>query len=285
MSSPENTWGALKSSNIGFTVGLIVDTAAIVGGIITGISWFQGLITDRLAVLLAGFAFLLILIHIEIQLWLLQRLVRDESPRVKHDLLEKKYHLHFKDWKSVIDLKPEEVDAIKLRLMDGVQHKVYAIHRVEDFLPLPQQRQDDKNYFEKNRDAFKRIRDNHRDPGDRSEYTIHRIFIVSKEGLKVPGRGQKIRERIQKHCDEGFDVRVAFTEELKAVPAWEFAIYDEEIVLRLEFNNETNDYGVGSVYSDKFQVDDRYPKLYEVIEAQSSKPDEDFWKEHLAPST
>jgi hypothetical protein len=281
MSSPNSDWEKIKSA-----LGFVVNVAAALGIISTGLFWLKGLIDAKMAAFLAALAFLFVLIAIEMRLRQLQTAMKTQSSRSNHVMLQNKYHVSFREEQSVIDLAPEEVDVYKLRLMRGVQKKVYAIHRIETFLPLPMEKGDDKNYFKENKDALARIIKNHEDPNWNrdSEYTIHRIFIVSKEALKDAVRGQEIKTKIQLHCDEKFDVRVAFKEDLKTVPPWEFAIYDEEVALRLGFDIEEEGYGDGTVYRDDFQVHDRFPKLYEVVKSQSSRPDENFWQEHLAPS-
>jgi hypothetical protein len=184
-----------------------------------------------------------------------------------HENLREKYNLK-KDWHPVIDFTSAEVDAVKLELMNKVEDRVSAIHWVESPLPLPLEKADDQNYFDSNKGALERIRSKHHNPTERQDYSIHRIFIVTKTELADLARRSKIMEKIHEHHEAKFDIRIAFKEDLKEVPRWEFAIFDDEIALRLSLDKDNRDYGEGSIYIDEHMVH-KYRERFNTIRAKS----------------
>ena len=82
------------------------------------------------------------------------------------------------------------------------------------------------------------------------------------------------------HCEAGFDIRIAFKEDLREVPDWEFGIYDDEIALRLSLDKDNQGYGVGTIYSDRIMVQ-AYQERFDIIKAKSYKADKNFWNRYL----
>ena len=196
----------------------------------------------------------------------------------KYEKMKAKYKdVTFKDVNSINEFTPAEANAVKIGLIKGVQHYVYAIHRVEAFLPLPMDPQDDRNYFNANRRALDNIKYNHPADSDREEYNIHRIFVVSREALEDADRVSKLKSKVREHNDARFDIRMVLKEELEEQPPYEFAIYDNEIALRLGINQLEKRYGEGIVYFDDAVWRDVYSRRYKAIEAESCKPEE-FWE-------
>lgn len=196
----------------------------------------------------------------------------------KFERLKNKYKdVSFKSMNSTSEFTSSEANAVKIGLMRGVQHSVYAIYRVEAYLPLPMSTHDDQIYFEANKQALLRIKKNHLSENDRRKYNIHRIFIMSRDTLEDPDRVREIKEKLQEQSNAGFDVLIALKEELLEPPTYEFAIYDYEIVLRLNIDQVGRRYGEGIVYFDDAVLRDVYSRIYKDIEAESSAPEE-FWK-------
>ena len=64
------------------------------------------------------------------------------------------------------------------------------------------------------------------------------------------------------------------------MPDWEFAIYDDEVALRLNLDKEKHSYGKGGIYSDHAMVS-HHQERYRVINAWGHKPSEEFWKKYI----
>jgi len=196
----------------------------------------------------------------------------------KFERMQKKYSwIHFKEARSINEFSVRETNKVKLGLMKGVEKCVYAIHRIETYLPLDAE--DETNYFEDNKKALERIRKTYDSPGDSHDHNIHRIFIISKEALEDPSMQGRIRSKIEDHCKAEMDIKVVLKDNLIEVPAFEFAIYDREIALKLVINQHSRSYGEGIIYFNDAVVNDVYQERYKDIEAQSLKA-EDFWKKY-----
>lgn len=194
--------------------------------------------------------------------------------------LQSKYKaMSFRDPRSTQDFSRSEVPRLKIDLMKGVQHSVYAIYQIEPYLPLPQELPDGENYFEENKRALERIRNNHPLSTDGNEYTIHRIFIVSSEALSDPKRMEQIKASIDAHCRAGFSIRIALKEDLEELILYEIAIFDDEIALRISIDHHEKRYGEGVVYFDDAVIRDVYLRRYREIAAQSYLPKE-FWDKY-----
>jgi hypothetical protein len=179
---------------------------------------------------------------------------------------------------SINEFTAAETKAVKLGLMKGVQDSVHGMYLVEPYLPMPQSVQDDVNYFEENKNAYLRIEENHPNKNDLEENNIHRIFIISSEFLEDDaGKVDQIKTIIAEHKERKFDVKVVLKEDLKELPTFEFAIYDNEIVLRLSIDHKLKDFGDGIVFFDDAVLRDVYRRRYKDIEAEGCIPSE-FWE-------
>lgn len=203
----------------------------------------------------------------------------EDDAREKFERMQQKYSwIHFKEARSINEFSLRESNKVKIGFMKGVQNCVYAIHRIETYLSLDPE--DETNYFEDNKKALERIRSQYDSPSDSHDHNIHRIFIISREALDDPTLQGQIKSKIEAHCKEDMDIKVVLKENLIEVPAFEFAIYDNEIVLKLIINQHARCYGEGTVYFNEAVVNDVYKERYKEIEAQSIKA-EDFWKKYL----
>jgi hypothetical protein len=211
----------------------------------------------------------------------IKKLIKQEEEDKLKSLREKYHRVHFKALSSTNEFNKSETSAVKLGLVKGVQHSIRTISRIgpaeTDHLPMANQ--EGKNYFEESKEALQRIRNNHPLSTEAKEYTVHRVFIIFKERLNKPDELSKVKACIQEYCDTGFDVRIALQEELKEHQGYTFAIYDDEIVLRLSYDRHSQEPGEGIVYFSDAVVNDVYKQRYKEIEAQSYRPD-DFWKKH-----
>ena len=197
----------------------------------------------------------------------------------KYERMKKKYsYVPFNNsMQSTNEFPASETHAVKIGLMKGVVKSVYAIYRVETYLPLPMYPTDDQNYFQENIHARRRIRKDYSDDFEAPEFNIHRIFVIASEFLQDPDRVRVLQGIIGRQQDEKFDVRIALKEDLVELPAFEFAIYDNEIALRLGINQAQKCYAEGIVYFDDAVWRDVYIRRYKAIESQSCSPAL-FWK-------
>lgn len=203
--------------------------------------------------------------------------------RDKFERMQQKYNwINFKAARSINEFSAKEMNKVKIGLMKGVNDCVYAIHRIETYLKL--EPEDETNYFEDNKKALERIRIHHTNPGDNHDHNIHRIFIISLEALNDETLRSQIQLKIDAHCNANMDIKVVLKENLIEVPAFEFAIYDNEIALKLIVNQHGQSYGEGTVYFNEAVIKDVYKERYKEIEAQSLKA-EDFWKKYMVKAS
>jgi hypothetical protein len=266
-------------------LGVLGSLVSIGQGVNSVIQYLQGKIDQQH--LLYWLAFSILLLFFTFQIIYLAKLEKlltsiklpKSGYQDKYEKLKEKYKdVHFKDVRSTNEFNVAESKTVKIGLMKGVQHSVYAIQRIEKYLPLPIDSQDDSIYFQANKDALERIRINHPSPSDAREFTIHRIFVIAKEAFEEDEIRDKTKRIIKEHCDEArFDVKVVFKEDLEEQPAYEFAVYDDEVSLRLSINQQSEKYSDGVVYFDDAVWRDIYKERYKEIETQSYTPKE-FWE-------
>lgn len=283
--------GNLTMSGLKTPLAVVADILGIGTVVMAIVLYLQGTIGIHFVIFLSVFGLFLTIIFMEARvisgnLQSIKEKIDTMQPiqqgyEEKFEKMKEKYkQVEFKAVNSINEFTANEANAVKIGLIRGVQHSVYAIYRVETYLPLPMDPLDDKNYFKANKKALDRIRKNHPSHTEVREYTIHRIFVIAREVLDDPDKVERIRSKVEEHCKAGFNVRIALKEDLGEPPAYEFAIYDKEICLRLGVNQPDRRYGEGTVYFDDAVLRDVYMRRYRDIEAESDKP-EDFWSKDL----
>jgi hypothetical protein len=266
--------GAERYLHIAASIGTLATiVASIIASIILSIKGLIGM--EGLIFLLGDSILLLLLFVLFYSLAQLRKQINSiEFPKEKFDRIKTKYDIELKPMLIQEYSDDKGIHRVKIGLIKGVQHNVYATYTIDIDSHLPSEEVDERNYFDGNKAAHRRIRKNHLND---DEYNIHRIFIISQAALDHHKDRLKIRAAIEHHIDADFDIKLIRKEDLPEQLPYEFAIYDDEIVFRLSLGPTGKVLDKGRTYFDDAIVQEIFKEGYREIEARSFKP-HDFWQ-------